>query len=164
MKRAGIWKALGDCHLRICPHRSLSDPAIATTHQPDCIRTFDMDFYRCKCDHCDGDQQCLCPDCLIECKFRQHRNVDGTVTLYLLVRNNHVSTPELDGDDLEQDKHHPDGEDGFVLRRRIFWPSEIKRLKEEWKEYAPLLTRDPVVKQVLVPENNPFDSPKFTWS
>ncbi|KAL8833015.1 MAG: hypothetical protein Q9170_004561, partial [Blastenia crenularia] len=91
--------------------------------------------------------------------FRQYRNVDGTVTLYLLVRNNHVGTSYLDDEDSDSDED----DDQFIWGRRVFWPSEIKRLKEEWAEFAPLLTKDQAVKQALVPTNNPFDTPNFTW-
>ena len=152
VEHAALRNSIGACHLRICPHKSLSDPTVMERcFQRDCIRTFNNYQYECECDVCEKYLSYNCEQCMTAVQFRQHHNNDGSIILFLLVEKYHVNTPILDQPNYS------------IWRRRLFWPSEIKRLKEEWREYAPLLTRDPLVKKVLSSETDPFEAPDFHW-
>lgn len=146
--REGVAQLLRDVNLRICPHRSMSDPEIPECFRRRCIRGFGKDGGPCLCATCRRQvitESSLCHKCRTKVQFRRQTNADGSTTLYLV-----VGRFPLDGSILKKYAYC------FWLDR-MFVPSEMQRLKDEWETYTPLLVKDPAInQQLLTPERNPF--------
>ncbi|KAI4170344.1 MAG: hypothetical protein LQ348_007127 [Seirophora lacunosa] len=155
VSRHVVGSLLKDRHLRICPHTSLSDRRIRNDGFSEaCTRTFgDASSIPndCGCQVCRRqrpDPARTCERCSTKWQFRlQRRRDDSTeLALWLLV-SRVVSQPGMGGHIVPHD-----------WKNLVFAPSEIKRLKEEWKTHKP--GRVEGTKDCIA--TNPFDRP-FVW-
>lgn len=143
-----MYERLKDVPRRICPHMAVSDPLVLSRFWKSCTRTFDMIGPDCPCWICcqrpfssnDGQWR----GCRTKVLFRQHRNANGTITLYLLV-GQCINTMVLGAVNDESWKQY------------LSLKSELRGLAQEWLDYSICCIRDPELKEQILPaSNNPF--------
>ncbi|KAL9580529.1 MAG: hypothetical protein Q9212_004437 [Teloschistes hypoglaucus] len=145
---------LRSCHLRICPHSSLSDAKFLEAFDASCMRTFHNRTRDCECRLHHGayePQEIYCHMCHMIVFFRRQLETDGSITLYLLLN---AFIPE------NQDTHLID-----EFPRILTLPSEIQRRTEEWNTYSLYPDDAPIPRdQILAPNRNPYNRSTFCFN
>lgn len=153
-----IKRLLNSCHIRICPHHSISDVKVLADFDASCTRTFDNHTSDCECRACHhflDDDSRMCGECATSFFIRRRNETNGSITLYLLVLVFFLPIK----DDLSLTE-----EDRALWENVKTLPSEFQGRTEEWKTYNVYPEDAPIPRdQILAPNRDPYNKATFHW-